>query len=190
MKKIINDDLYGEIVNDTSGRDAWKKISPIVIPYNEKQCELKMYIDFMDILYVEAKYNLCRGSNLNNFSKSRIMRCKNWENQQKEMYKKFLLHPKVIMEKIEETILEDFKLKRNEDFTDEYIKKYFNSKSAKRIITANSRNKILALVKLKEVTLYPERLCFLGKNELYFGDFGIKVSSEGYITVGPGENIY
>ena len=49
--------------------------------------------------------------------------------------------------------------------------------------------KILSLVKLKEITLFSDRIRILGTNVLY-PDFGVNVSPEGFVDVGLEENMY
>lgn len=188
MKVIYNDELYGELEHNEE-RNAWEKTDPYILPFNGKEYSISFYIEFMDILYTETKYNINKQFEMEYFTDKAIERAEKWEMEQRELYKKYLIDPKKIMKLVEEEIVRDFLEKRVADYDDDFCVRYLGEKVAEKIKKAENQNEILSLVKLKEITLFSDRIRILGTNELY-PDFGINVSSEGFVDVGLEENMY
>ena len=94
-----------------------------------------------------------------------------------------------MMKLVEEEIVRDFLEKRATDYDDDFCVRYLGEKVAEKIKKAENQNEILSLVKLKEITLFSDRIRILGTNVLY-PDFGVNVSPEGFVDVGLEENMY
>lgn len=188
MKVIYNDELYGKLEHNEE-RNAWKKTEPYILSFNGNEYSISFYIEFMDILYTEMKYNINQQFKMEDFTDKTIERAEKWETEQRELYKKYLIAPNKMMKLVEEEIVRDFLEKRATDYDDDFCVRYLGEKVVEKIKKAEKQNEILSLVMLKEITLFSDRIRILGTNVLY-PDFGINVSPEGFVDVGLEENMY
>ena len=181
MKIVYNDELYGELGYSKS-RYSWKKIEPLLLPFNGKKCKVNFYIVLVDISYMETKYHLSKDFKMEDFPAELIKEDEELERRQKEYYKEHLLNPDVMMQKVEDEIVEEF-YERRAGTADENWEKFYGEKAAKKIIGADTREKILNLVKFKEIVLSDD-IVIMGKSA-WNSEFGARVKSDGYVTVGP-----
>ena len=92
MKVVYNDEMYGELGYNKQ-RLELKKIDPILLPFNGKDCKINFYIGLVDISYMEAKYNLTKYFKIEDFPEDIVKENEELERKQRELYKKYLAKP-------------------------------------------------------------------------------------------------
>lgn len=190
MKYIYNDELYGEVTYSRM-YSSWKKTTPFLLPFNGKECSIVFYIEFVDELYLKTKYNISHEFKLEEINREQIEDAEKWEKEQRELYKKYLMPPSEMMRLVEDAIVADYQWQMKENYGDEAeCVKFLGEKKAKKVMNADNREKILNLVKLKKLILVYDGIVILGKCDWYDTNYGIKVTSEGFVKVGLEENVY
>ena len=79
-----------------------EKTDPYILPFNGNEYSISFYIEFMDILYTETKYDINQQFKMEDFTDKTIERAERWEIEQRELYKKYLIDPNKMMKLVEE----------------------------------------------------------------------------------------
>lgn len=191
MKNIYQDELYGEVAYIETGYGAWEKTAPFMLPYNGGECPVTFCVEFVDQIYLEIKYGISNEFSLDELSEEEIDNAEKWEKEQRELYIKYLQKPNAMMKMVEDEIVEEYYSQRKNNYRDEAeCVRFLGRDKAEKMMGADTREKILDLVKFKKMILADDGIVILGDCAWYDTDFGVKVTTEGFVYTGLEENVY
>lgn len=176
-------EFYGKVAYDLE-QEAWKRTTPIKVPFNGKICQLDFIIKDASPMYTQIKYNLKDygislqqiPDHLNDLYKESVQR-------QKDLFDKYLREPDAMMKLFEEAIIEDFYEERENLLEDE-------TEITEKIRTADAHEKILDMVHLRELTLTFNQIRIIGDCDFCDIDYGVGITFDRMIDVGSVEMIY
>lgn len=182
---------YGKATYDID-LEFWKRTTPIEIPFNGKICSLDFYIEDASPMYTQIQYGLDDfGITLDQIQDWQLEHYQKAAAEQKELFDKYLKNPSDVMKRFEEEIIEDFyEVRENFLEDEEWSVREFGEEITEKIRTADTREKILDLVHLKELTLATNQIRITGACDYCDIDYGVGITLDGTIDVGSVEMIY
>lgn len=184
MKKIIQrHELYGEVMFKN---ERWRKVELISGIFNMKEIQIPLDIDILDVSYIEYKLGIgYLGAEF--FTEDDIKGVIEYDQQLEDRYNQYIVNFQETIQLIEDVIVQDY-YEYREEFPDEEIINYNNDTVAKKLLRADTPQKILNLVKLKRIIVYNNRVIIEVRCPWYpASEAGISLKKEGYISMGSGE---
>ncbi|WP_460276961.1 hypothetical protein [Clostridium sp. CTA-5] len=185
MKDIIIDDsVIGKLIYR---KDNWRRINPVNYSFNGEERNIEIEID---ILAGEAtEYELGIGNwEEEDFDDDELTEHREYKEQVRYMYKKYIGDFEETLKLIEKIIREDYDEFISKTTKDDIVK--IIGKENYKIINKNNSN-IINLVELDKVTIFDKRVRIIGRCKWYVNnEFGINFWKDGKYSVGNLDTIY
>lgn len=181
----IKDEVYGKITLDNRS-NIWKVKERVIIPINNKECEVMVEIDIYNSMYVKHKYELL-SKELIEFNKKHPELLKEdyaieCEQDQKNIYQRLIIdNAKKTAENIEKAALE----KLDEILADEteYLIAEVGKEKADKILGAKTKEKKLASLVLKRMRVFRDRIEITCTCDWFRHSGGFSINSDGYAVM-------
>ena len=186
-KKVkVKDEVYGTMTLDNKS-DIWKVKDKVIIPINNRKCEVVVEVDIYDIMYIENKYGLLP-KELIEFHKKHPELIKEdyaieCENDQKVIYKKLIIDNLIdtvsSMEKAALECLEEIL----SDEPEKYLVDEVGKEKANKLLAAKTKEERLESLVLKRMRVFRDRIEITCTCDWYRHSGGFSINSDGYAVM-------